>query len=684
MAVDIQSVQARLQALRKQIEHHNHRYYVLDDPEVSDGEYDALMRELQALEAEHPELQDPDSPTQRVGAGPLAAFGTVEHAVPMLSLSNTFSKEELRAWYERNMVRRLGRDATGFVLEPKIDGLAVSLTYRDGRLAVGATRGNGLVGEDVTANIRTIRSVPLVLADAVTSAPGPRRARVPPELIEVRGEVYLSRTAFNKINEERMAAGLPLFANPRNCAAGSLRQLDPRITATRPLDIFVYALGQVSENEPRSHWQALEWFRELGFRTNPYNRRCETIDEVVEQCAAWQERRESLEYEIDGVVVKLDNLDDQRELGAVGREPRWATAYKFPPTQATTRLLDIGVNVGRTGSLNPFAILEPVQIGGVTVKLASLHNDEDIRRKDIRVGDWVLVQRAGEVIPQVVGPVLSRRPPDAVPWTLPETCPVCGSPVVKLEGESMARCTGRLVCRAQLWETFKHWVSRGAMDIDGLGEKLLSSLMNAGLVKTPADLYGLTKDRLLGLERMGDKSADNILRSIEASKQRPLPRLIFALGIRHVGDQAAVLLTGHFGSLDALMAASETEIQAVEGIGPKIASSIVDYVADEGNRAQIERLRQAGLRFEHERAASREGQLSGLTFVVTGRLARATRGEIEARIKSLGGQVADAVTRKTDYLIVGEDAGSKLKKAESLGTKVLTEDDFEALLANPP
>ena len=671
MAVDVQAVQERVEELRRLINHHNYRYHVLDDPEISDGEYDALMRELRALEAEHPELQSPDSPTQRVGAAPVDAFGVVEHRVPMLSLANAFSEQDLRDWYGRiSGPRFLGREVTGFVLEPKIDGLAVALTYREGRLAVGATRGDGIRGEDVSGNIRTIRSVPLVLADD------------PPELIEVRGEVYLSRRAFERINAERLAAGQPLFANPRNCAAGSLRQLDSRITASRPLDIFVYALGQVSERPPRCHWEALERFRQLGFRTNPYNQRCETIDEVVEACRAWEGRRETLEYEIDGVVVKIDDLDVQAELGAVGREPRWAIAFKFPPTQATTRLLDIGINVGRTGSLNPFAILEPVQIGGVIVKLATLHNDEDIRRKDLRIGDWVLVHRAGEVIPQVIGPILSKRPPGAVPYELPKTCPVCGSPVVKPEGEAMARCTGRLVCRAQLWEALKHYVSRGAMDVDGVGEKLLTALMSANLVRTPADLYQLGKEDLLGLERMGDKSAENVLRSIERSKQRPLPRLIFALGIRHVGDQAAALLADHFGSLDALMDASEEEIRAVDGIGPKIAASIADYFADEGNRREIERLRAAGLRFERERGAPPpDGPLSGKTFVVTGRLARASRSQVEARIKALGGAVADSVTTKTTHLIAGQDPGSKLKKAEQLGTRILTEDDFEGLIS---
>jgi DNA ligase (NAD+) len=660
----------RVAALRAQLDHHLHRYHVLDDPEISDGEYDALMNELRAIEAEHPELQSPDSPTQRVGAGPLEQFGAVEHTVPMLSLANAFDEASLRAWHARAS-RLLGREVTGFVLEPKIDGLAVTLIYRHGRLAVGATRGDGIRGEDVTANIRTIRSVPLTLGDD------------PPELIEVRGEVYLSRRAFQRINDERMAAGQPLFANPRNCAAGSLRQLDPRITASRPLDIFLYALGQVSERPPRHHWEALERFREVGLRTNPHNRRCETIDDVVAQCQTWEARREELEYDIDGVVVKIDDLDIQQELGSVGREPRWAIAFKFPPTQATTLLKDIGINVGRTGSLNPFAILEPVQIAGVTVKLASLHNEEDIRRKDIRIGDTVLVQRAGEVIPQVIGPILSKRPPDAQPYNLPTRCPVCESPVVKPEGEAMARCTGRYICKAQAWELLKHFVSRGAMDVDGLGEKLLTVLMRVDLVKDPADIYSLQKEDLVKLERMGEKSAENVINAIETSKRRPLSRLIFALGIRHVGDQMAVLLADHFGSMDALMAARQEEVEAVEGVGPKIAASVVEYFADDTNRAVVERLRAAGLRFEQDKAPVQEGlPFSGLTFVVTGRLANATRSEVEARIKRLGGAVADSVTKKTSYLVVGEDAGSKLKKAQQLGTEIVTEDAFEELVTS--
>ena len=662
----------RVEELRRVINYHNNRYHVLDDPEITDGEYDALMRELRALEEEHPELQSPESPTQRVGGAPSAEFTPVEHVVPMLSLANAFDEVSLRAWHARAS-RLLGREVTGFVLEPKIDGLAIALIYQNGRLTVGATRGDGLRGDDVTPNIRTIRSVPLTLADS------------PPDLIEVRGEVYLTRAAFEKINDERAAAGLPLFMNPRNCAAGSLRQLDSRITATRPLDIFVYALGQVSENEPRHHWEALQRFRELGFRTNPNNTRVETIDEVIEQVAAWEHRREALPYETDGVVVKIDELDVQRELGSVGREPRWAIAFKFPPTQATTILEAIDVNIGRTGAVNPYAILEPVKIAGVTVKRATLHNEDDIRRKDIRIGDTVIVHRAGEVIPQVIGPVLSKRPPDAQPYALPTVCPECGSPVVRPEGEAMAYCSGGLVkCPAQRWQWLQLYVARGTMDIDRVGEKLLYNLMQQGLVNEPSDLYTLTMEQLVALDRMAEKSAQNVLNSIEASKNRPLYRLIWALNIRHVGEKAAQLLADQFGSLDAVMQATEEEINQIEGIGPTISKSIVAYFAIPQYREIIEKLRAAGVRLVDEPKVNGgviDGPLSGKTFVVTGRLQRTTRSGIEGQIKALGGIVQDSVSKKTDYLVVGEDAGSKLAKAQKLGTRILDEDLFERLAA---
>ena len=666
---DLQAIQERAAWLRGQIEYHNERYYVLDDPAVSDAEYDALIGELRTIEAAHPELASPDSPTQRVGATPSARFEIARHRVPMLSLANAFNEATLRAWYDR-ACRLAGREITGFTLEPKIDGLAVSLLYEQGRYVRGATRGDGTQGEDITPNIRTIRAVPLTLRDN------------PPAVFEVRGEVFLTRAGFEQVNRERQNEGQPLFANPRNSAAGSLRQLDPSVTARRPLDIFVYALGYFEGVLPHSHAEVLELFRSYGLKTNSANLTCSTIDEIIEQIQDWEQRRESLPYEIDGVVVKIDDLHLQVELGVVGREPRWAIAYKFPPTQVTTRLLDIGLNVGRTGSLNPFAILEPVQVAGVTVRLASLHNEDEIRRKDIRIGDTVWIQRAGEVIPQVIGPVLTKRPPEAVPYSLPTHCPTCGTEVVRIEGEAMARCPNA-ACPAQLYELLKHFVSRGAMDIDRIGEKLCQTLIEAGLVHDVADLFSLRKEDLLGLDRLAERSADNVLTSIEVSKQRPLTRLIFALGIRYVGGQTAELLAEAFGSLDALMTADQPEIEAVEGIGPKIASSVHAYLQEPRNRAIIEKLRGHGLQFQIERSAasSEPGPLRGLNFVVTGRLERRSRQEVEALIKELGGNIGDNVTKKTNYLVVGAEAGSKLARAQKLGTKVLNENELEQLIA---
>jgi DNA ligase (NAD+) len=665
---DVHVLQARAEELRRQLNYHNYHYYVLDAPEIADGEYDRLMEALRAIEAAHPELLSPDSPTQRVGAGPADQFTVVEHRVPMLSLANAFAPDALRAWHER-IGRLAGSEIRGFTIEPKIDGLAITLRYQAGRFVVGATRGDGSRGEDITANLRTIRSVPLTLNDE------------PPPVLEVRGEVYLSRNAFEQINDERAAEGLPLFANPRNCAAGSVRQLDSRITARRPLDVFIYALGDSQGWRPATQWQMLEQFRAWGFKTNPNNARAETIDDVLAACAEWEHKRERLPYEIDGVVVKVDDLELQGELGAVGREPRWAIAFKFPPMQATTRLLEIGVNVGRTGSLNPFAVLQPVQVGGVTVKLASLHNQDDIRRKDIRVGDMVLVQRAGEVIPQVLGPILSQRPAEAVPYELPTVCPICGSPVIKPEGEAMARCTGGFAkCWAQRFELLKHFVGRGAMDVETIGEKLSWSLIRAELVYDPGDLYSLTMEQLIGLERMADKSGQRVLDQIEASKQRPLTNILFALGIRYVGYQNAELLARAFGSVAALRAATLEEITAVDGIGPKIAESVFAWFQEPVNLTFVAKLEAVGVRLTEAPRAVTDGPLTGLTFVVTGRLERYSRQQIEQRIRELGGDVGDSVTKKTSHVVAGTDAGSKLARAEKLQTPILDEAGFEALV----
>ncbi len=670
---DLSAVQLRVEELRQLINYHNYRYYALDDPEISDGEYDKLMEQLRALEAEHPELSSPDSPTQRVGAGPLESFGVVRHEIPMLSLGNVFSQEALLKWYQR-VTGLLGREPRELVVEPKIDGLAISLSYVDGRLTVGATRGDGVQGEDITQNLRTIRSVPLVL-----NGPAPAR-------IEVRGEAYLSKKGFEKVNEERMAQGQPLFANPRNAAAGSVRQLDPRVTTGRPLDVFVYTLGQIVDgSEPPTHWEALELMRRLGFKVNPLSRLFHSIEEVMEYCAGWEHRKESLDYEIDGVVVKVNDLASQRELGDVGREPRWAVAYKFPPTQATTRLKNIRFNVGRTGSLNPFAELEPVKLAGVTIRQATLHNWEDIRRKDIREGDTVLVQRAGEVIPQVVGPILSKRPPEGLPeFPEPTECPSCHGPVVKPEGEAMHRCTNALSCPAQRYELLKHFVSRPAMDIEGIGEKLAAALMKSGLVEDVSDLYDrdkLNRESLANLERMGEKSADNLLKAIEESKNRPLAKLVFALGIRYVGEEVAKLLAARFTRLDALMEAKYDDVVQTEGIGPKIAQSVVEYFGNEKNREVIEKLRRAGLSFE-EQPEEPKGDLpfADKSFVITGTLEGLSRLRAEEKIRQLGGEVGSSVTRKTDYLVVGVDPGSKLQKAQTLGIRILTDQEFQEML----
>jgi DNA ligase (NAD+) len=664
---NLTDLQQHVAQLRSDINQANYRYYVLDSPEIADSEYDQLMEELRAIEAAHPELQSPDSPTQRVGAGPAAQFAVVQHRVPMLSLANAFTADALRAWHER-ISRLLGREIQGFTIEPKIDGLAIMLRYEHGRFAIGATRGDGSKGEDITANLRTVRSVPLTLNDS------------PPPYVEVRGEVYLSRAAFQKINDERAAAGQPLFANPRNCAAGSVRQLDSRITARRPLDVFIYALGEAEGWQPASQWQMLQAFLQWGFKTNPNNAQVETIDEVVKACADWEHRRETLAYEIDGVVVKVDDLQVQSELGAVGREPRWAIAFKFPPVQATTLLEWIDVNVGRTGSLNPFAVLRPVQVGGVTISQATLHNEDDIRRKDIRVGDTVLVHRAGEVIPQVIGPILSKRPPGTTPFELPRQCPICGSPVVRTEGEAMARCTGGFArCWAQRFELLKHFAGRGAMDIETVGEKLAWTLIHQNLVYDPSDIYKLTREQLVALERIGEKSAQNVLDNIEASKERPLTRVLFALGIRYVGYQTAELLARAFGTMQRLREASLEDIVAVEGIGPKIGESVHAWFRDVDNLAMVDKLVDAGVNMTEE-AAALSGPLAGLTIVVTGRLERHSRAQIEQRIKDLGGAVGDSVSKKTSYLVAGEEAGSKLARAQKLGTPILDEAAFESLV----
>jgi len=669
--------QARVDELRRQLDYHNRRYYVLDDPEIGDDAYDALLDELRALEAEHPELVTPESPTQRVGAEPVSRLAKVTHLQPMFSLANARSAEELRAWVTR-MRLHLAREgiedpAFEFVAEPKIDGLAISLVYRDGVLERGATRGNGEVGEDVTHNLRTIPSIPLrIEGDGV------------PALLEVRGEVYMSLTDFAALNERRAQAGLSTFMNPRNSAAGTIRQLDPQLAAERPLSMWCYAIGATEGIRFGSHWESLEWLRAHGFRVNGDVRRLATEDEVVAQCEAWQERRGGLDFEIDGVVVKVDDTELQRRLGVVGRDPRWAIAWKFPPTTAVTTLRDVQWNVGKFGDLHPFAVLEPVHVGGVTVKMATLHNEEDLVRKDVRVGDEVIVLRAGDVIPQVLSPAphAVERPDRAGPARPPERCPVCDTPTVKDEGV-FTKCPNRL-CPDRQWQLLKHFASQGAMDIEGLGEKQVATLQQHGLVKTPGDFYRLTKEQLLELEGVGEVSAAKTLAAIEASKARPFGRVLFGVGIEGVGGITGRNLAQRFRTADALLAATPEQIAETPGIGPIVASLIHRQLADEQMRALLADLSGLGLRLELEGPPPGEGPLREKTFVLTGTLPDLTREQAQERIMAAGGKVTTSVSKKTSYVVAGDSPGSKLEKAERLGVPVLDEAGLLALLAEPP
>ncbi len=653
----------RAAQLRAAIDEANHRYHVLDQPTIADSEYDALMRELQQLEADNPQLVTPDSPTQRVGAPPSSQFAPVRHPQPMLSLANARNVDELRAWAER-LERLLDGDAFQLVTEPKIDGLAVSLLYEDGLLVRGATRGDGVIGEDVTPNLRTVRTIPL---------------RIPHTgMVEVRGEVYLPLSGFEQVNRERAEAGLPTFMNPRNSAAGSLRQQDSGITARRPLAIFTYQIGASDGPPVESHWEALGWLREQGFRVSEQVELHDDVESAVAAAQAWESRRGDLDYDIDGCVVKVSSFAQQRRLGAVNRDPRWAIAFKFAPTTALTKLIRIGVNVGRTGALNPYAVLEPVVVGGVTVSLATLHNEEDINRKDIREGDTVIVQRAGDVIPQVVGPHLQEGVKRGPPWRMPERCPACDTPVVKPEGEVMHRCPNR-ACPAKGFQWLKHFVSRGAMDIDGVGEKLVLRLLEQGLVTRPQDLYRLTADDLLPLEGFQQRSAEKVVASIEASKSRPFGRVLFALGIPHVGDVNAQLLADDFGSIEALAHATPEQIAAVEGVGPVIAESVSSWFLDEEHAEVVRALAEAGVQMSGpRRERAMDGPLAGKVVVVTGAIEGHTRDSIRDHLTSMGAKVTDSVSKKTDFLIAGEGGGSKREKAEQLGVPVVTLDQLES------
>ncbi|MFQ5864526.1 MAG: NAD-dependent DNA ligase LigA [bacterium] len=658
----------KIEELREQLNYHNYRYYVLDDPEISDAEYDRLLRELQDLEKEFPDLITPDSPTQRVGAPPLEAFQTVSHTIPMLSLDNAFGDAEVRE-FDARVKRLLGStEDVEYVIEPKIDGVAVELVYDNGIFTVGSTRGDGYVGEDITQNLKTIKSIPLRLIS--------REVPVPDKL-EVRGEVYYSTSGFVKLNKEREAKGEPTFANPRNAAAGTLRQLDSNVTAQRPLDIFVHSMGEIIGYRCASHFEALNAFKKWGFRINPYIALCQGIEAVIEQCAKIGEIRETLDYEIDGAVIKVNSLELQARVGMRTRSPRWAIALKFEAKQETTQILDILAQVGRTGALTPVAIMKPVKIAGVEISRATLHNQDEIDRKDVRVGDWVVVQRAGDVIPEVVKVITSKRSGKERKYHLPATCPVCGSHVVRLEGEAAHRCQN-LSCPAQLKEGIRHFASKGAMDIEGLGEKLIDQLVEKGLIRNVADLYSLTKEQFAGLERMADKSAQNIVDALEASKDVDLARFLYALGIRFVGEHVSRVLAQEFETLDNIKRASRERLLQIYEIGPQVAESVYQFFNEEQNLKTINRLLKSGVSIRLPQAHADE-KFAGQTFVFTGALQHYSRDEAERLVESLGGRAASSVSRNTDYVVVGENPGSKAQKARELSITVLSEEEFRKM-----
>lgn len=685
----------RIEELRQQINYHNYRYYVLDSPVISDAEYDRLMQELIALEEAHPELVTPDSPTQRVGAAPLAEFASYTHRQPMLSLSNAFGDDELLA-FDQRVKRMLGilPDADiEYVAELKIDGLAVSLSYENGRFVRGATRGDGYTGEDITQNLRTIYSIPLTLfSNPIKPETGSSGRQMTlgifegeggdtstgsfpvPRIVEVRGEVFMLHEEFKRINREREEKGEPTFANPRNAAAGSVRQLDPAVTAQRKLDIFMYGIGYIENGEFSTHYQILQALKSWGFKVNPNVRLCRNIDEVRAFVSEWGEKRDTLGYDIDGVVVKVNSLDLQNRLGYVARSPRWAVACKFPAMQETTVIKDIVVQVGRTGALTPVAIMEPVEVGGVVVSRATLHNQDEIERKDVRIGDTVVIQRAGDVIPEVVQVIREKRTGAEKPFTMPDKCPVCGGDVERPEGEAVARCVN-IACPAQVKERIVHFASRNALNIEGVGPAQVEQLVDKELVHDPADLYFLRKEDLLQLERMGEKLATNILNAIERSKDTTLAKLIYGLGIRHVGEHVSQVLADNFKSLDALRNASEDELSGVPEIGPVIARSIEMFFSEPDNIKVLEKLRQAGINPRVETARA-DNRFAGKTFVFTGTLRSFTREEAEEKVRLLGGRAASSVSRNTDFVVAGENPGSKLQKARELGVTVLTEEEF--------
>ncbi len=665
-----ETVVERINDLRKQIDYHNYRYYVLDSPEISDFEYDELMRELLRLEAENPELVTSDSPTQRVGAAPVDSFPPMAHRVPLLSIDNAMDTDELRAFHQR-VVKLVGKEDVPYCCEPKFDGLAVELVYENGIFVRGGTRGDGYTGEDVTSNLKTIKSIPLKLI-----------AEDPPDFLEVRGEVLLYKNALKALNMERSEKQEPLFANPRNAAAGSLRQLDPRVTASRPLVFFSYGIVDAVSVGLDSQFDTLRRLQEYGFRVNPDIRLCHGIDEAIDLCLSMQEKRESLPYEIDGVVIKVNDIADQRVLGIRARSPRWSIAYKFPPVQATTILRKIGVQVGRTGVLTPVAVLDPVKIGGVTVSRATLHNADEVKRKDVREGDTVIVQRAGDVIPEIVAPVVSKRTGKEREFAMPEACPVCGSGIIRdTSGEKgkqgvMYRCVN-MACPAILKEQIYHFASKDALDIDGLGRKIIQQMVDRGLVRDVSDLYTLKRDDIMGLDGFAELSTSNLLNSIQESKKTTLGRFLYGLGIPHVGEVAARDLAQHFGSLEKVMEASQDELQSMKGIGKEMARAISSFFSNERNRAVIGKLLERGLEITLQKTPKRaEAPLEGKKFCFSGTLQSMTRSEAKKEVEGKGGQVVSAVSSQLDYLVVGTEPGSKLDKATSLGVSIVDEDEF--------
>lgn len=667
--MDKHEAEQQIHELREKLNKYNYEYYVLDQPSVPDAEYDRLMQQLIQLEEQFPELITPNSPSQRVGGEPLDAFQKVEHAVPMLSLSNAFNEQDLRD-FDRRIRERIGNDFS-YVCELKIDGLAVSLTYENGVFVQGATRGDGTVGEDITNNLKTIRSIPLVLKKPVT--------------INVRGEVFMPKRSFLQLNEQREKQGEPLFANPRNAAAGSLRQLDPKIAASRNLDIFLYAIGYIEGESIDSHSEGLELLHELGFKVNREWKRCRTIDEAIAFVGCWFEKRPNLDYEIDGIVIKVDSLKQQEQLSATAKSPRWATAYKFPAEEVATKLIDIELSVGRTGVVTPTAILEPVTVAGTTVRRASLHNEDLIKAKDIRIGDTVIIRKAGDIIPEVTQVIFDRRKGTEQPYSMPDHCPVCDSGLERLDGEVALRCLNP-TCPAQITEGIIHFASRDAMNIEGLGEKVVEQLYEANLIRNIADLYKLKKEELMKLERMGDKSSDNLLRAIEQSKENSLERLLFGLGIRFVGAKAAQTLAETCLTMDELASKTREELQEIDEIGEKMADSIVRYFEKPEVAELIEELKALGVNMTYKGPVRTEAEagdsiFAGKTVVLTGKLSQFTRSEAKAEIEARGGKVTGSVSRKTDLVIAGEDAGSKLAKAQELGIQIMDEDEFQANLS---